>query len=278
MRLTTFYVFASLAVALFGVTSAAAQPSTGIDPLAGYPRVESRFEVFVSGLHGADAIVVNASDGHQFFTSVDVEIVGLPRLFTDLRWRINALSEVQGDQVIPAGYVYQRHRRDQWRTTVTDFTTNPPMQRFDPHRDYRPDQLIPPDRLANAVDPLAAVLQAALQLTNTGSCNTGADVVEGRKLYRATVTDRGTDPMPGGRRSIYTGPAQRCDFTLVPEAGGFDAEEFEEDRASGTVWLADLVDGMPPFPVRMQFGRDGRSIHLHLRSVIPSDGAVVSLP
>lgn len=278
MRAPAVRLFASLVLMVTAGHAAQAQPSTGITSLPGAPRVESRYDIYVGGLHGAQAVAINATDGERYFTGIDVEVVGLPRLFTDLRWRIHGLAEIDGAQVLPSRYVYQRHRRGEWRTTVTDFSTAPPSQAFDPPRDYRPDQLVPPDRIARAYDPLAGVLQTAILLGDSGECIAEADVVEGRKLFRATVTDGGLEVLPRSRRSIFQGPAQRCDFTLIPEAGAFDDGEWDSERGSGSVWLARLVDGMPPVPVRMRFERDGGSAYIHLRELTASNGAVVSLP
>ena len=278
MRAPAIGLLAALAVVLTTGQDAQAQPNTGVTALPGSPRMESRYDIYVGGLHGAQAVAVNATDGERYFTGIDIEVVGLPRLFTDLRWRIHGLAQIDGTRVLPGRYVHQRHRRGEWRTTVTDFSTAPPSQSFDPPRDYRADQLVPPDRIARAYDPLAGVLQTAILLGDSGECVAEAEVVEGRKLFRATVTDGGMEELPRSRRSMFHGPARRCDFTLVPEAGAFDAEEWESERGRGSVWLARLVDGMPPVPVRMRFERDGGSAYIHLQHLTASNGAVVSLP
>jgi Protein of unknown function (DUF3108) len=113
---------------------------------------------------------------------------------------------------------------------------------------------VPPAMTANTVDQLSAIALVIHRVAETGRCDASAQTYDGRRLAVFEAVTVGEETLIADDRSSFRGRALRCDFQgrLI---AGFMRGAGEEARQPkhGSAWLAPIVPGAPPLPVRITF-------------------------
>ena len=107
----------------------------------------------------------------------------------------------------------------------------------------------------NTLDTLSALIQLMRKVEQTGACETHVHTYDGRRVLDVAATTVGQQSLESSHGSIYQGPALRCDFEGSEIAGFLLGEDDPEHRRPlhGSAWLAPLMSGAPPLPVRIAF-------------------------
>ncbi len=136
---------------------------------------------------------------------------------------------------------------------------------------------VPADQTAATMDTLSAMAALMREAGERGTCDGTAKLFDGRRLTALTAHTVGPETLPASSKSPYAGPTLRCDFEGVRLAGFVKADSEAQQRLPrrGTAWLAPLVPGAPPVPVRVAFeNKLLGQVMLYLTSVSGSPGAV----
>lgn len=102
------------------------------------------------------------------------------------------------------------------------------------------------------LDPLSAIVALVDQAIRTGACSGRVPVFDGTRRFDLVASPAGTSRVTKIGASLYEGQATEC--TVEPELiGGFrqvdvDAGVYPE---KATMWIASVVAGAPPVPVRV---------------------------
>lgn len=133
---------------------------------------------------------------------------------------------------------------------------------------------VPPDQRVGTIDNISA-MALAMRLAAGGQCAGEARVFDGRRLALVSATMGGNVTMDE-RRSIYQGPALRCDFTSRQLAGFVKSQDEAKLRQPkpGAIWFARVLPNAPPLPVRFDFENGGGTVSLYLTQI--SGGALES--
>lgn len=125
---------------------------------------------------------------------------------------------------------------------------------------------VPEDARAGTIDPISAVVQLIEQTARTGQCTGTARVFDGRRRLDLAATGRGADELPRTDYALYAGPATVCAVELTPVTGFWDGEERRERYPEELrVFLAEVVEGRPPLPVRLEMDIVARgAVRAHL--------------
>ena len=141
------------------------------------------------------------------------------------------------------------------RLTVIDYRNGEPEIRalLPSNRDER--QPVPPDLQAHAMDTLSALALLMRRVADQGRCDASVHTYDGRRATELAAHTVREEMLPRTSRSIYSGPALRCDFEGRMLAGFKLGDDSPADRRPlhGSAWFAAPVPGEPPLPVRMQF-------------------------
>ena len=113
-------------------------------------------------------------------------------------------------------------------------------------------EIVPPARRDHTIDPLSAMIDMLHVAARTGRCDVSHNTYDGRRLEVFEARTAGEEVIPSSSRSIFSGPALRCDYTSQPIAGFKIGDGHDDDARArkGTVWLAPLVPGGPRLPVQ----------------------------
>lgn len=114
---------------------------------------------------------------------------------------------------------------------------------------------VPHDLQTHAVDTLSALAQLMRKVEHSHSCDTSVRTFDGRRVLEVAAHTAGPEKLDATSRSAFRGEALRCDFEGRELAGFLFGENDAEHRQplKGSAWLAPMLPGAPPLPVRIAF-------------------------
>jgi hypothetical protein len=136
---------------------------------------------------------------------------------------------------------------------------------------------VPAAQTVHTIDTMSAIALLMRQVGQTGKCDGDVTTFDGRRLTALTAHTVGSEALPPSRKLGFDGHALRCDFVGIQQAGFIKTQDEERLRRPrrGSAWLAPLVPGAPPIPVKVVFDHQALGeVTLMLTSVSGSSGAV----
>lgn len=242
------------------------------------------YDVYVGGMRMLEVTSGLSLGRDRYDIDLSAHVVGVAATFSDWRSNVQSSGGLDGPQVRPARNVVERINGDDARTTTITFLGGGRMDvEIVPSKKPKREQTIPPEHLVHAVDPLSGVV-SILQALHVGAaaCKGQVPVFDGRRLYRADMTDGGTVMLQKSDLGMYGGETQHCTMTLTPMVGDFNfgderrttkpTEYFQRssrapDERVIETWLASPGGGLPAVPVRIQSESPWGRVIVHLRAV-----------
>ena len=129
---------------------------------------------------------------------------------------------------------------------------------------------VPAPLLADALDPLSAILAVGREIDATGACETKLPVYDGRRLYRLEVSDDGAADLQPSRYAPLAGPSRKCDF-IFKRVAGFKKKKTDKTPTEGVVYFRRAAEGAPMMPVKIVADSKYGSVMLHLKEIEPLD-------
>jgi hypothetical protein len=213
---------------------------------------ELNYRLYVLGIPGGEAAFSFDLAASTYRMNMHFRTTGLADLLVPDRMEEHTSGRFENDLPTPVEYGSNGTRHGQervvnmvWRDGAPVVTTITP-----PNSAERED--VPPAMLPRSVDPLDAIVTMIRQVARTGRCEGSSRAYDGRRLELMQATTAGWEEIPPSGRSSFAGRAIRCDFLDKTLAGfrlGSDREDDMRDRR-GTMWLAQVIPGMPAVPVR----------------------------
>lgn len=248
------------------------------------PPIAAEYEVYAGGLHVLTSNLVIRLDDERYDARLDAVLVGAPGWFVDWWASFESGGDIDGGQLDPEQYLSERTRRGETRKTVLEFAGDGDIDViYEPERNDR-DSNLPPELLAESLDPLSSLISIINTATASGECATTVPVFDGSRRFDLVFTDLGIDELRPSRRSIFAGEARRCRVKLEPVAGNFNDDDDDDDfwsrkpenerRRQLDIWLAEPIAGGPILPVRMLGRSSIGAIVIHLRSARVSADAL----
>ena len=159
------------------------------------------------------------------------------------------------DQAVPASFVSIGQLRGEDRVTRMTYRDGSPVIGT-----LTPDVTLERSPVAplatrHTIDTLSAIAMLVRQVGDTGRCDGGTMIFDGRRLTALTARTSGAATLPHVGRSIFAGQTLRCDFD-GNQIAGFkkdDTEAAQRRTRHGVAWLASVLPGVPPMPVRVIF-------------------------
>ncbi len=114
---------------------------------------------------------------------------------------------------------------------------------------------VAPSATVHTIDTLSAIAMLVRQVGDTGRCDGATMIFDGRRLTALAARTTGAEALAHSDRSIFSGQTLRCDFD-GNQLAGFKKDENEAAQRRtrhGIAWLASVLPGAPPMPVRVIF-------------------------
>lgn len=209
------------------------------------------------------AIGVEVMQMHAFFglgpwnyqIRVNYHTTGLVGVF----YRGTQENSVRGawdaESALPIEFSGDGTWRGEKRITVVDYLNGEPLvkQLVPPQEAER--EPVPPAMLDHTIDTLSALAQLMRQVQDTGNCTTHVRTYDGRRVLDVSAVNAGEETLDATHGSVFHGKALRCDFEGRELAGFLLGQDDPEHRRPlhGSAWLATMVPGTAPLPVRIAF-------------------------
>lgn len=180
--------------------------------------------------------------------------IGIAALFSAGQQRSIVQGVWDGDRPVPHWFAGDGVWRGENRHVLIEYRQGQPsvlslVPPADPGREP-----VPPAMTANTVDQLSAIALVIHRVAATGRCDASARTYDGRRLATFEAVTVGQELLTANERSSFSGRALRCDFQGRLLAGFMRAAGDEARQPKhGSAWLAPVVPGAPPLPVRITF-------------------------
>ena len=158
----------------------------------------------------------------------------------------------------PARHVVESVARGNQRDTTLTFRPDGTIDTVvEPPADADEREPVSAEQQRGTTDPISAVLTAARTLAATGSCTQRLAVFDGRRRYDLEFSDGGREVLQPSEYAAFSGEATLCLFRYIRIAGyqkpGSSRWSNPRDvERIYKVWLAPIVPGLPPLPVRVE--------------------------
>ncbi len=236
------YALLALALALPAIPAAAQAPD------------QSRFAVWAGPLN---VMVITATMDVQpdrYAVRIDYHTAGAFGLLVHSQMDTTASGRFVNGRAVPTQFFAAGHLRGALRVMQIDYPAGEPVIRqlvpLDDHRDP-----VPPAEQQGTIDTLSAMAQLVRQVNETGRCEGRINTFDGRRIALLEASTAGIQDLPRDSRSVFSGPALRCDVVGHVLAGfKRDADYAEMHRPQiGSAWFARLAPGGPMTLVRAAF-------------------------
>lgn len=111
---------------------------------------------------------------------------------------------------------------------------------------------VPEALTRDTVDTLTAIMGLVRSFGIDGKCAGAYPAFDGRRRYDIQIEDAGEATIEASSYSSYAGPARKCRVTTRRVAGYWKGRGNDAAEQQGFVWMAPVLAGRPPVPVRAE--------------------------
>ena len=236
-------------IALIGVLVPCAAGAEGPTSLSAH------YATYAAGLHVADIDTAVTTGPRTYEMTATFRTTGLAGFFYSGSQTGMVRGSWQGGNAVPAQYFGEGLWRGVKRIADIEYEHGQPKVRqlIPPNETER--EPVPENLQANTIDMMSAMMQLVRTADTTGRCEGTVRTYEGRRLVEIEAHTIGSEVLAPSGRSSFAGRALRCDFSTRLLAG-FDlgSNRARDGRPMhGSAWLAPVVAGGAPMPVRVSF-------------------------
>lgn len=124
---------------------------------------------------------------------------------------------------------------------------------------------VPEAQTRNTVDTLTAIMGLVRSFGADGKCAGAYPAFDGRRRYDIRIEDAGEAALEPSGYNAYAGAARKCRVVTRRVAGYWKGRGNDAPEQQGFVWMAPVVAGQPPVPVRAETETALGSLVLNLK-------------
>jgi hypothetical protein len=219
------------------------------------PALHASYETYAAGMHVAEVDSGFSFGPWNYQMNLDYHTTGMVGFFFRGHQSDYVSGSWHGGRAEPTQFVGQGEWRGEDRLAEIDYLRGKPAIRHlvPPNADER--EPVPDALQVNTIDTLSALAELIHVVKDTGRCETAVRTYDGRRVVEIEAHTRGEETLQPTNLSSFAGKALRCDFSGRMLAGFKfdDNRERDSKPMHGSAWLATVVAGGPPLPVRMAF-------------------------
>lgn len=217
--------------------------------------LHASYETYAAGLQVAavDSGITIGPKGYDM--SLAFQTTGMVGFFMSGHQVDHVSGLFQGKRAVPSRFIGQGQWRGTERVAEIDYQQGKPVVRQLQPPNENEREPVPDPLQVSSIDTLSALMELVHTVAETGRCETAVRTYDGRRAVAIEAHTVGFETLEPTGRSSFAGKALHCDFSGHMLAGF----KFDDDRARdgrpmhGSAWLAPVVAGGPPLPVRMAF-------------------------
>ncbi|MGJ0621064.1 MAG: DUF3108 domain-containing protein [Methylocystis sp.] len=225
---------------------------------------------------GLDLAPGMAAQG-PYSMALDVTMTGPLEKLVPFHMTANSRGRTVGGGVLPAAYDSMTRIYDDGRAVRLTYAddgavaidADPPTVEARQAREKGLGQ--------GTLDPLSAVVALVNQVIRNGACAGRVAVFDGTRRFDLEASPAGTSEVTKIGASLYQGPATECAIEPV-FIGGFRQADVDAGiyPRQATMWIAPVVAGAPPVPVRVTGASALGNLRLDLVEAWAMEGATAA--
>ncbi|MBK1658965.1 DUF3108 domain-containing protein [Paracraurococcus ruber] len=215
--------------------------------------LRARYEVRAAGLQVMEVEATFDLDGPRYRVVTRIRTTGLAGVFSSGDQLTSAEGRWRGAEPVPAHYRVDGTWRGGRRQVVMDWPTpgRPVLSALEPPNETDREP-VPEALRLGTMDALSALAKLTRTVAQTGRCDAGAQVYDGRRRADYSVQTVGLEALPAG--GAFGGEALRCAFEsrlLAGRRGDQDPEQAAKPQPA-TAWMARPLPDRIAIPVRIE--------------------------
>jgi hypothetical protein len=217
--------------------------------------MHASYETYAAGIHVAEVETGFRFGPWSYQMTLGYHTTGL----VGFLFRGNQFDQVDGAwhgrQAVPSVFVGRGQWRGVDRLADIDYRQGRPIIRALVPPNVSEREPVPESLQLNSIDTLSALAELINIVAETGHCETTVRTYDGRRAVEIEAHTVGEEMLEANSRSSFSGKTLRCDFSGRMLAGFKFGDNRERDSKPmhGSAWLAPVVAGGSPLPVRMAF-------------------------
>ncbi|MDR3533590.1 MAG: DUF3108 domain-containing protein [Rhodopila sp.] len=219
------------------------------------PSLHASYSTYAAGIHVAEVETGFSFGPWTYQMNLGFHTTGMVGFFFRGHQFDLAHGAWQGKQAVPRRFIGEGVWHGKERLAEIEYQQGKPVVRqlAPPNEDER--EPVPEPLQANSIDTLSALAELIHVVAETGLCETTVHTYDGRRATEIAAHTVGEEVLEPTSRSSFAGKALPCDFAGRMLAGFKFGDDRERDGRPmhGSAWLAPVVAGGPPLPVRMTF-------------------------
>jgi hypothetical protein len=245
-----------------------------ISPI-GQPRADTlglRYEIYGSGFHLLSFDVTIAQGEEAYRINSAFRTRGLLDSVVGFLLRAEATGRVDAGRLKPTEYASFSKMRGKMRNTRIEYVEDGTVTAEVTPPDKEKRTKVTPEQMVGTVDALTSTLIVGRALEQGGDCRQVIPVFDGRRRYDLQYEDRGIQELKKSSYSAFAGPARAC-RVKQHRISGFSTDPHDGEKTDeAAIWIASVLPGAPPMPVRIELESSWGYVYVHLAEVTGSAG------
>ena len=219
------------------------------------PVYHASYETYAAGVPVAEVDSGFSFGPEGYRMNLGYHTTGVVALFVQGHQFDSVSGSWQGERAVPDRFVGTGRWHGEDRIAEIDYPHGQPAIRQLVPPNLGELEPVPESLQDNSIDALSALAQLIHTFKDTGRCETTVRTYDGRRAVEIEANTVGEETLAQTPRSSFAGKTLRCDFSgrLVAGFKLGDNRARAQTPMHGSAWLARVVAGAPPVPVRIAF-------------------------
>jgi hypothetical protein len=236
-------------------------------------QLDLRYEVYGGGFHLLSFDMAIEQEREAYRINTRFETRGLLDTVVGFALRAESAGRVEEGRLEPVEYASASKFRNKRRDVHIAYGADGHVRAELTPPDKEKRTKVEPEQMVGTVDALTSTLIVGRALQQGAACNQRVPVFDGRRRYDLQYEDRGIQELKRTSYSAFAGPARACHVTQHRIAG-FSTDPKDGEKADqASIWIADVLPGAPPMPVRIELESSWGYVYVHLAEVTGSAGS-----
>jgi len=217
--------------------------------------LHATYEMYAAGFHVAEIDASLHLTPSRYELRISYHTTGVMGVFRHGHQVSTVMGTWKAGQPQPQEYQSDGAWNGEDHVTLIDYLNGQPLvRRLEPPQ-AKEREPVPEALQRNSLDSLSALALLLRRVQDTGHCDAVLHTFDGNRASEISARTAGQESLQAAADARAPGDTLRCDFVSHMLAGFLyrDSTPYDRRPLHGSAWLATVIPGAPPVPVRMKF-------------------------